>query len=141
VKPVFLLGCYGFIFHRSGNFGGGFEPPKPRLRYATGDGMVPLVWSSISCACVDITELKEVGGWGLWTWKPNVEQYCSFGCGSRVSGRARWRERGNRIGACVNRRYRSHWNTCDNTPQTRRTWIRQTKGKGKRCTGRGSMVR
>jgi hypothetical protein len=36
VKPVFLLGCYGFIFHGSRNLaqfrnfgGGGFEPPKP----------------------------------------------------------------------------------------------------------------
>jgi hypothetical protein len=44
---------------------------------------------------------KEEGGGVCWTWQTNVEQYCSFGSGSRVSVRARWRERGNNIGACA----------------------------------------
>jgi hypothetical protein len=44
VKPVFLLGCYGFIFHGSRNLasefrGEGFEPPKSPLRYATEDNV------------------------------------------------------------------------------------------------------
>jgi hypothetical protein len=45
------------------------------------------------------TEEEEEDGVCL-TWKSNVEQYRSFGCDSRVSGRAQARERGKSIGAC-----------------------------------------
>jgi hypothetical protein len=46
MKPVFVLGCYGCIFHRTGNsvqlcqnvgiWGGGFELPKPGVGYTAG---------------------------------------------------------------------------------------------------------
>jgi hypothetical protein len=125
------------------------DPARKCTTSHVGDSMVPLAWSGTSCACVDITEEKGRGGWGLLDCKPNAEQFCSFGCGSRVSRRARWRERSNSIGTCAstgrtphpNWRYRSQWNTCDNMPQIWYTWTRQTKGKGKRCTSREYIVR
>jgi hypothetical protein len=42
-------------------------PDTERLRSAShiDDSMVRLAWCSISCACIDITEEKEEGEWGL----------------------------------------------------------------------------
>jgi hypothetical protein len=67
-KPIFLLGCYGFIFHRSWNlaqlqnFGGGFDPLSPRYITAVHcDTFVPVAvlllnavlqtWDFVMCLC------------------------------------------------------------------------------------------
>jgi hypothetical protein len=75
VKPVFLLGSYGCIFHRTGNLaglcqnfwisGGGFEPPKPplgtplkphdvrfRIEFKEVENLCEVIWYELSGFCL-----------------------------------------------------------------------------------------